>query len=81
VVIANGFVGAGFFVGFLLLAAFHYRRDQSPEAIAARLVLYLTPFYALFYPELPTALALAFVGLALLWRANPSTRRVRGVTI
>jgi hypothetical protein len=81
VLIANGLVGAAFFVGFLILVAFHYRRDQSPEGVAARLVLYLTPFYALFYPELPTALSLAFVGLGLMWRANPSTPRFRGVRI
>ncbi len=79
--IANGFVGVLFYFGFVLLAAFHYRRDQSPEGIAARLVLYLTPFYALFYPELSTALSLAFVGLALLWRANPSVPRPRGAGI
>ncbi len=71
--IANGVVGALFFVGFLLLVAFHYRADRSPEAIAARLALYLAPFYALFYPELPSALSLTFVGLGLMWRANTRT--------
>jgi hypothetical protein len=79
VLIANGVVGAGFFLGFLLLVAFHYRHDQSPEAIAARLALYLTPFYALFYPELPSALSVAFVGLGLMWRANSSPPRLRGI--
>ena len=78
VLIANGFVGAFFFVGFLLLVAFHYRADQRPEGVAARLVLYLAPFYALFYEELPTALCLTFVSLGLLWRANPRAPRVLG---
>jgi O-antigen ligase len=78
--IANGFVGAAFFVFFFLLVAFHYRRDQSPEGIAARLVLYLAPFYSFFYAELPTALSLTFMSLALLWRKNslaPSRVEVR----
>ncbi len=80
VLIANGFVGAVLFVAFLVLVAFHYRADRSPEGVAARLVLYLAPFYALFYAELPTALSLTFVSLGLLWRSNaPAPKRFVGV--
>lgn len=71
--IANGFVGTAAFFGFILLVAFSFRRDRSPEGIAARTVLYLAPFYALFYPSLPTALTLTFISMALLWRANSSS--------
>ena len=82
ILIANGFAGAIFFVGFLVLVAFHYRADRSPEGVAARLILYLAPFYALFYAELPTALSLTFVSLGLLWRSNePVPRRLAGVKI
>lgn len=69
--ISNGFVGTGLYFGYILLSAFTYRRDTRPESVAARLVLYMAPFYALFYPALPTALAITFISLALLWRANP----------
>ncbi len=69
--ISNGFVGTGLYYGFIVLAAFFYRKDRSPEAAAARLVLYLAPFFGLFYPALPTALTITFISLALLWRSNP----------
>ncbi len=69
--ISNGFVGTALYYGYILLSAFSFRRDKRPEAVAARLVLYLAPFYALFYPALPTALAITFISLGLLWRANP----------
>jgi hypothetical protein len=82
ILIANGFVGAIFFVAFLVLVAFHYRADQTPEGVAARLILYLAPFYALFYAELPTALSLTFVSLGLLWRSNErAPKRLAGVRI
>jgi hypothetical protein len=70
VMISNGFVGAVLYMGYFLLMAFHYRRDRTPEGMATRLILYLAPFYALFYPELPTALSLTFVSLAIVWRSN-----------
>jgi hypothetical protein len=68
--IANGFVGTGLYYGFIVLSAFFYRRDKRPEAAAARLILYLAPFFGLFYPALPTALTITFISLALLWRSN-----------
>ena len=70
VLISNGFVGAILFVGFFVMAAFHYRKDQTPEGVAIRLILYLAPFYSLFYAELPTALGITFVSYGLLWRSN-----------
>jgi polysaccharide biosynthesis protein PslJ len=66
--IANGFVGAGLYLGFILLAGFRYRHDRTPEGVAARLILYLAPFYALFYSAETTALAITFISLGLLWR-------------
>jgi hypothetical protein len=69
--IANGFVGTALYYGFIVLAAFYYRKDKRPEAAAARLILYLAPFFGLFYPALPTALTITFISLALLWRSNP----------
>jgi hypothetical protein len=66
--IANGFVGVGMCFGFPVLVAFRYRKDRRPEAVAARLILYLMPFYAVFYTAVPNALAITFLSLALLWR-------------
>jgi hypothetical protein len=68
--IANGFVGAGLYFGFILLVAWRYRRNRTPEAVAARLILYLAPFYAIFYSAVPTALVITFISMALLWRTD-----------
>jgi hypothetical protein len=68
--IANGFVGVLLFYGFIVLVGFRYRRDRTPEGVAARLILYLAPFYAVFYSAVPNALVITFISLALLWRAN-----------
>ncbi len=68
--IANGFVGAGLYFGFIVLVAWRYRRHRAPEAVAARLILYLSPFYAVFYSAVPTALVITFISMALLWRTD-----------
>jgi O-antigen ligase len=81
VLIANGFVGAILFLGFPLLVAWRYRSDDRPEAVASRLILYLVPFYSLFYAELPTALSLTFISMAMLWRSNSRPSNVVGVTV
>jgi hypothetical protein len=51
-----------------VLVAFRYSKNRRPEAVAARLILYLMPFYAVFYTAVPNALAITFISLALLWR-------------
>jgi hypothetical protein len=68
--IANGFVGAGLYFSFPVLVAWRYRRNRTPEAVAARLVLYMSPFYAVFYSAVPTALVITFISMALLWRTD-----------
>jgi hypothetical protein len=68
--IDNGFVGVLLFYGFIVLVGFRYRHDRTPEGMAARLILYLAPFYAVFYSAVPTALVITFISLALLWRAD-----------
>ena len=81
VLIANGFVGAILFLGFPLLVAWRYRSDDRPEAVASRLILYLVPFYSLFYAELPTALSLTFISMAMLWRSNARPSNVVGAKV
>ncbi len=66
--IANGFVGAALYFGFILVSAIRYRHDRRYEGIAARLILYLAPFFGLFYSDETTALTITFISLALLWR-------------
>ncbi len=70
ILINNGFVGVLLFYGFIVLAGFRYRHNRTPEGVAARLILYLAPFYAFFYSAVPTALVITFISLALLWRAG-----------
>ncbi|MGZ4619140.1 MAG: hypothetical protein ACXV3F_10570 [Frankiaceae bacterium] len=70
VLFSQGFVGAALFVGFFLAAGWRYVRRRDPVSTAAALVLFLAPVYACFYSNLPAALALTFISLALAWRQD-----------
>lgn len=73
ILIAQGFVGAALYVGYLARTAWVFRRDHSPVGIAGTLVVLLTLFYSLFYTALTMPLAIAFLSIGLLWR-NAATR-------
>ncbi|UYM06556.1 O-antigen ligase family protein [Solicola gregarius] len=72
--IAQGFVGAALYLGFLLRIAWFGRHDNSPLGIAATLVLLLQVFYAFFYSALTVPLTIAMISAGLLWR-NDRLRR------
>ena len=72
--IAQGFVGAALYLGFLLRMAWFGRKDASPLGIAATLVLLLQVFYAFFYTGLTVPLTISMVSAGLLWR-NDQLRR------
>jgi hypothetical protein len=68
VLIAQGFVGAALYVGFLLRSAWAYRRDRSPLGWAAMLALLLPLLYMFLYNALVVPLLVSFLAIALLWR-------------
>jgi hypothetical protein len=65
---SQGYVGVGFYLAFFLAAFWGLRRDRSPTGAAARLISLLAIFYTYFYNNLPSALALTFISIALSWR-------------
>jgi hypothetical protein len=80
VLVAQGYVGAVLYVLFLLQGVIRYWRDCSVVGIAGSLVLLLSVFYSAFYTAVVSPLAIALVGLALLWRnadARESTTHVQ----
>jgi hypothetical protein len=79
---ANGFVGAGLFVAYLLTSLWAHRRDKTAIGIAGRITVLLSLLYTLFYDAAGAALSLTLVAIALLWRNQrtgllvlPSTAR------
>ena len=66
--IAQGFVGAGLYIAFLLRVLWAGRSDASPLGIAATLVLVMQLLYAFFYGALGMPLTITMLGVALLWR-------------
>lgn len=76
--IAQGFVGAALYIGFLLRLLWAGRHDASPLGIAATLVVVLQLFYAFFYGALAMPLTVTMLGAALLWRNAGIRSRAAG---
>lgn len=74
VLIAQGFVGAALYVGYLGRSLWAFRRDHSPVGIAGSLVLLLILYFSLFYTALSMPLAVAFISIALMWRGRQTSR-------
>lgn len=79
VVFAQGFVGAGLFLSYLVATLWVYRRDRSSIGVAGRLTIVLSLFYVLFYDAAGVPLAVTLLAIALLWRnqetpTRPTTR-------
>lgn len=66
--VAQGFIGAGLYVGYFLWTAWTYRHDHSAIGIAGTLVVLLSLFYGFFYTALTMPLAVTFISIGLLWR-------------
>jgi hypothetical protein len=77
--VAQGFLGLGLYVGFFLRSLIAYRGDHSPLGIAATVVVGMELFYGFFYSALTMPLAIAFVSLGLLWRNAQIRGDVAGV--
>lgn len=68
VLFSQGFLGAALFIGFFLRTGLRYLRRRDPLSSGAALVLILGPVYAVFYNDLPAALTITFISLAIAWR-------------
>jgi hypothetical protein len=67
-IFANGFVGAGLYVGFFVYAIWRYRNDHSALGIAGGLGVLLPLFYMFVYNALTSPLCVYLLSVALLWR-------------
>ncbi|WP_017597071.1 hypothetical protein, partial [Nocardiopsis lucentensis] len=82
--IANGWVGTAFLLGFLAWTAWRHRATASPVGQGALLTVLLLFWYMFFYVALMSPLAVTLVAVALLWRGDarptpgPVTARTRG---
>jgi hypothetical protein len=65
---SEGIVGALLYFGFFIGIWWRLRQDRSGIGAAARLVVWLTLLYSIFYNNLPTSLTLIMISLALSWR-------------
>lgn len=74
--VAQGWLGTGLYVGFFLYSLWVYRRDHSPIGIAGSAVILLSLFYSYFYSAIGVPLALAMLAVAVLWRSDGARRRV-----
>ncbi|GAB3207534.1 hypothetical protein GCM10027294_14280 [Marinactinospora endophytica] len=68
--IANGWVGTAFFLGFFAQAVWRHRFDVSLVGSGALLTVLLLFWYMFFYVALTAPLALSLTAVALLWRRS-----------
>jgi O-Antigen ligase len=74
VLIAQGFIGVGLYVGFLVRSMWAFRRDRSALGWAAMLAVLLPLLYMFLYNALVVPLLITFLAIGLLWR-NDMARR------
>jgi hypothetical protein len=72
--ISDGFLGAGLYVGFFLYSFWRYRRDRTPYGLAGQLTLLVTFVLMLSYTATGAPLGFTMLALAMLWR-NAQARR------
>lgn len=65
---SQGLVGLGLYLGFFIGIWWRLRRDRTAIGAGARLVIWLTPLYGLFYNSVPVALSLVMISIGLSWR-------------
>lgn len=68
VLVSEGYVGAGFFVGFFLFLIFTYRHDRSAIGMGGVLVLCITLISMFYYDGLTSPLSIVMMSIGLLWR-------------
>jgi len=81
VMIAQGFVGAAFYVGFLLRSVWAFRRDRSAIGWAAMLAVILPLLYMFLYNALVVPLLITFLAIGLLWRNDLAGRTGPSVAV
>ena len=73
--VCNGWVGTGLFLGFFAYLAWRYRRDRTPYGMAGVLVILLSFLYMFAYVSVTAALEFTMFSVALLWRNDQYLRQ------
>jgi hypothetical protein len=72
--VSDGFLGAGLYVGFFLYGFWRYRRDTTPYGLAGQLTLLGTFVFMFAYTATGAPLGFTMLAFAMLWR-NAQARR------
>jgi hypothetical protein len=73
--VCNGWLGTGLFLGFFGRLAWRYRRDKTPYGMAGVLVILLSFLYMFAYVSVTAALEFTMISVALLWRNDQWLRQ------
>jgi hypothetical protein len=73
--ICNGWLGTGLFLGFFGYIAWRYRRDKTPYGVAGVLVIGLSFLYMFAYVAVTAPLEFTMLAVVLLWRNDRWMRR------
>jgi hypothetical protein len=68
VLFAQGFIGAGLFVGFLVMSLWQYRHDVTPIGLAGQSAILLALLYMFVYVGISSSLSIMMISIGLLWR-------------
>jgi len=66
--VSDGVLGTWLYLAFFASGIWHYRRDQSPEAMVGILVLLLSFVYMFTYDAVPAPLGFTMLAYALMWK-------------
>jgi len=66
--VSDGVLGTWLYLAFFASGIWHYRRDQSPEAMVGTLVLLLSFVYMFTYDAVPAPLGFTMLAYALMWK-------------
>lgn len=75
--VSQGFLGTGLYIGYFVRTLWAYRRDASPVGIGGSVVLVMSLFFGIAYNGLDIPLAVTFLSVGLLYRNSEARARVR----
>ncbi|MGI8879706.1 MAG: O-antigen ligase family protein [Jatrophihabitans sp.] len=70
IIFNQGWVGAGFFLGFFGMTVWTYRRERSAVGQGGVVAVGLTLIYMVFYISVPSGLVISMISVALLARSR-----------
>jgi len=72
--VCNGFVGTGLYLGFFACGIWRFRRDRTLYGLVGVMVIGLSFIYMFTYDALPAPLGLTMLAYAIVWRDDVERR-------